>query len=184
MHKDTISVHADPESRTREGGIITPIYTATAYEYIDLDTNRYPRYFNTPNQDVLLDKLCKLEDAEAGVLFSSGMAAISTTVRALLNPGDHVVLQNGIYGGSYSFMVEEFKELGIEYTFAAGTPEAIEEALQKNTKVVYIESPTNPLLDIVDLKKIAALAEGHGLISVIDNTFASPINPESHHPWH
>ena len=176
MHKETISVHVKPEARTKKGGLITPIYPSTSYEYIDMDANRYPRYFNTPNQDVVAEKLSKLEGAEAGLLFSSGMAAISTTVRALLNPGDHIVLQNGIYGGSYSFLVEEFEEIGIGFTFAEGTASAIASAIQPNTKVIYIESPTNPLLDIVDLRSVARLAKEHGILTVIDNTFASPVN--------
>ena len=176
MHKETIVVHADPKNRLKKGGIVTPIYPATSYEYIDMDANRYPRYFNTPNQEVVLEKLCKLEQAEAGVLFSSGMAAISTTLRALLAPGDHVVLQEGIYGGSYSFMTEEFDELGIAYTFAAGTPASIQAAIQEHTKVIYVESPTNPLLDVVDLQEIARSARSQNILTIIDNTFASPIN--------
>ena len=176
MNKETAGVHALSTHRNPAEGIITPIYPATSYEYIDQDANRYPRYFNTPNQEAVLGKLCALEEAEAGVLFSSGMAAISTTMRALLKPGDHIVLQEGIYGGSYSFMTEEFDEIGITYTFAKGTPEDLEAAIEAHTRVIYVESPTNPLLDIVDLKKIAHLSRSRGLISVIDNTFASPVN--------
>ena len=176
MNKETASVHSSPRHRSSSGGIVTPIYPATSYEYVDTDTNRYPRYFNTPNQEAVLDKLCALEEAEAGVLFSSGMAAISTTMRALLKPGDHIVLQEGIYGGSYSFMTEEFDEIGIAYTFAKGTPEDLEAAIEGHTRIIYIESPTNPLIDIVDLKKVAQIARSRGLVSVMDNTFASPVN--------
>ena len=176
MRKETLSVYTDPQTQSKQGGIVTPIYPATSYEYIGMDANHYPRYFNTPNQRWVVERLCQLEEAEAGVLFSSGMAAIHTTIRALLNPGDHVVLQEGIYGGSYSFMTEEFDEIGIAYTFAEGTPASIEQAMEDRTKVVYVESPTNPLLNIVDLKTVAQLVQSRGMISVIDNTFASPVN--------
>lgn len=159
------------------GGAISPIYMATSYPYLDVDDKRYPRYFNTPNQEVISAKVAALEHTEWSLPFSSGMAAISTSLFAFLESGDHVVFQNEIYGGSYHLIQEEFDKYGIEYTFTKGLAiEDFEKEIQKNTKVIFIETPSNPLLNITDIEAIALLAKKHGLISMIDNTFASPIN--------
>lgn len=159
------------------GGAISPIYMATSYPYLDVDDKRYPRYFNTPNQEVISAKVAALEHTEWALPFSSGMAAISTSLFAFLESGDHVVFQNEIYGGSYHLIQEEFDKYGIEYTFTKGLAiEDFEKEIQKNTKVIFIETPSNPLLNITDIEAIALLAKKHGLISMIDNTFASPIN--------
>jgi len=109
--------------------------------------------------------------------FASGMAAISTTLLAFLSKGDHIVLTNEIYGGAFNFVVEEFDKMGIEYSFTDGVGVADFEAkIKSNTKVIYIETPSNPLLTITDVKAVAQLAKKHSLVSMIDNTFASPIN--------
>ncbi|MCL4113016.1 UNVERIFIED_CONTAM: hypothetical protein GTU68_064146 [Idotea baltica] len=105
------------------------------------------------------------------------MAAISTAVMAFLKVGDHIVLQGDIYGGTYNLVVEQFNKFGIEYSFSKGMNQAdFEKVIKPNTKVIYVETPSNPLLKITDLKMIAALAKKYNLISMIDNTFASPIN--------
>jgi cystathionine beta-lyase len=125
----------------------------------------------------LSKKIAALEHAGAALVFGSGMAAISTSLMAFLNAGDHIVLQNTLYGGTYNLVVEEFPKFGIEYSFTDGLEVADFEAkIQKNTKVVYIETPSNPLLTITDLDGVAKLAKKHGLVSMIDNTFASPVN--------
>ena len=177
LHPATQCVHAGTEANDPGQGVNTPIYTSSAFGYLDTEENRYPRYFNTPNQDTVVAKLCALEQGEAGLLFGSGMAAISTTLLALLQSGDHMVLQNDLYGGTYHFVTAELGRLGIDYTMV-DTPDAasIEAALQPNTRVVYVETPSNPLLKMTDLRAVAQLAQAHGLVSVIDNTFASPIN--------
>ena len=176
MKKDTQCVHSgthiDPETR----GLNTPIYTSSSFEYLDTPENVYPRYFNIPNQKSIIDKLCALENAEDGLVFSSGMAAISTVLFSFLNSGDHIVLQRDIYGGTHHFATAEFDRFGIEYSFASGTIKEIEQAIRDNTRVIYIETPSNPLLVITDIEAVAQLAGSNNILTVIDNTFATPIN--------
>lgn len=158
-------------------GAVSPLYMSSSYAYEDVDVKRYPRYFNTPNQEALAKKIAGLEHSEAGLIFGSGMAAISTSMLAFLSAGDHVVLQNTLYGGTYNFIKEEFERFGIQYTFTNGLGIAdFKAAIQKNTKLIYIETPSNPLLTITDLAGIASLSKEAGVVSMIDNTFASPVN--------
>ena len=172
---ETQCVHEGQLKDTLYKGAISPLYMATAYSYEE--TDRYPRYFNTPNQVGLAKKIAALEGAEAGLIFGSGMAAISTALLAFLKKGDHVVLQNDLYGGTTNLVVEHFENYGIEYAFAQGLEaEDFEAIIQENTKVIYVETPSNPLMKLVDLAAIARLAKKHDLVSMIDNTFASPVN--------
>ena len=144
---------------------------------MDIEKKRYPRYFNTPNQEVIAKKIAVLEHAEAGLPFASGIAAISTTLFAYLKKGDHVVFQNEIYGGAYNLVQEEFENFGIEYSFTDGVEASdFEDKITEKTKVIYLETPSNPLLTITDIKAVAELAKKHQIITIIDNTFASPIN--------
>ena len=176
MKKNTQCVHSgthvDPETK----GLNTPIYTSSSFEYLDAPENVYPRYFNVPNQKSIIEKLCALENAEDGLVFSSGMAAISTVLFSFLNNGDHIVLQKDIYGGTHHFATAEFDRFGIEYSFASGTIEEIERAVRSNTRVIYIETPSNPLLVITDIEAVVQLARSKNTLTVIDNTFATPIN--------
>lgn len=172
---DTQCVHEGQLEDPIYQGAISPLYLSTAYGYEV--TDRYPRYFNTPNQVGLAKKIAALEGSEEGLIFGSGMAAISTALLAYLNAGDHVVLQNDLYGGTTNLVVEHFNNYGIAYSFAEGlTAEAFAAKIQKNTKVIYVETPSNPLMKVVDLKAIVDLAKAHDLVSMIDNTFASPVN--------
>ncbi len=174
---NTICAHNGEIHDIQFGGAVSPIFMASSYPFMDVDVKRYPRYFNTPNQEALGNKIAALEHAESGMPFASGMAAISTTLLAFLRQGDHVVFQNEIYGGTFNFVVEEFEKFGIEYTFTKGVAVTdFECEIKENTKVIYIETPSNPLLSITDVVAVAQLAKRHGLISMIDNTFASPIN--------
>ena len=174
-HFDTQCVHEGQLEDPIYKGAISPLYLSTAYGYEE--TDRYPRYFNTPNQVGLAKKIAALEGAEEGLIFGSGMAAISTALLAYLHAGDHVVLQNDLYGGTTNLVVEHFHKYGIDYSFAENlTPDAFKDKIQENTKVIYIETPSNPLMKIVDLKAIADLAKSHNLVTMIDNTFASPVN--------
>lgn len=158
-------------------GAVSPLYMSTSYAFEDVEIKRYPRYFNTPNQVALAKKIAALEKSEAALIFGSGMAAVSTAMLAFLSAGDHVVLQKTLYGGTYNFVVEELERFGISYTFTKGlVPNDFEAALQDNTKVIYIETPSNPLLTITDLKALGTLAKKAGIVSMIDNTFASPVN--------
>ena len=158
-------------------GAISPLYMSTSYAYEDVDIKRYPRYFNTPNQEALCKKIAALENAEAALIFGSGMAAISTTLLAFLKAGDHIVLQNQIYGGTHNLILEEFDKYAISYSFTKGMEVSDFEAeIKDNTRVVYIETPSNPLLQLTDIRGIAELAKSRNLVSMIDNTFASPVN--------
>jgi cystathionine beta-lyase len=155
----------------------TPIYTSTSYGYLDTAERLYPRYFNIPNQKAVIAKVARLENAESGIIFSSGMAAVSTTLLSFLNSGDHCIFQHGLYGGTLHFVTKEFERFGITYTVLQNNEiESFSKAIKKNTRLVYIESPSNPLLSIVDLSNISILCKKYNCISIIDNTFASPIN--------
>ena len=177
MKTETACVHAGdrPDPNTR--GVNTPVFTSTAYEYLDREGgNPYPRCFNTPNQAAVAEKLATLEGAEDGLVLSSGMAAISSVLFAFLGAGDHAVIQDEIYGGTHALVDEHFKRLGISFTLAPADPHAISNAITGKTRLVYIETPTNPLLTILDIRAVTAAAKARGVVTVIDNTFASPIN--------
>lgn len=121
--------------------------------------------------------MAALEHTEAALIFGSGMAAISTALMTFLQQGDHVVLQQTIYGGTYHFAVSQLERFGIEYSFTEGWEVSdFEREIKPNTKVLYLETPSNPLLTITDIKGVADLAKKKGILSMIDNTFASPIN--------
>ncbi len=174
---NTICTHVGELEDTQYKGAISPLYMSTSYAYEDVDVKRYPRYFNTPNQEGLGIKVAALEHAESALIFGSGMAAVSTALLAFLKAGDHVVLQQTLYGGTYNLINEEFAKFGIEYSFTEGwQADAFEAQIKENTKVIYIETPSNPLLTITDLEAIAKIAKKHGLVTMIDNTFASPVN--------
>lgn len=174
---NTICTHVGEIKDEQFKGAISPIYMSTSYQFDNVDVKRYPRYFNTPNQEALSKKIAALEKTEAGLLFGSGMAAISTSLLAFLQKGDHVVLQETLYGGTYNFVVEEFDKFGIEYSFTDSLAiEDFEKEIQQNTRVIFIETPSNPLLKVVDIQAVANLAKEHGIVTMIDNTFASPIN--------
>ena len=182
MRKDkkglnTICTHIGEVKDEQFKGAISPLYMGTSYAFEDVDIKRYPRYFNTPNQQGLCKKIAALEHTESALIFGSGMAAISTALMAFLKAGDHIVLQQMLYGGTYNLVTEEFEKFGIQYSFTKGDSLAdFEREIKSNTKVIYIETPSNPLLTITDLDAIVKLSKKHGLISMIDNTFASPVN--------
>ena len=174
---NTICIHVGEVEDKQFKGAISPLFMSSSYAYEDVEVKRYPRYFNTPNQEALCKKIAMLEKSEDALIFGSGMAAVSTTMLAFLHKGDHVVLPQTLYGGTYNFVVEEFHKFGIEYSFAKGFSETdFSKEIQDNTKVIFVETPSNPLMRITDLEMISKLAKQHGLISMIDNTFASPIN--------
>lgn len=171
----TVAVHAGSIGDPIHGGLVTPIYSSSAYNYDHLV--RYPRYFNTPNQDAVVAKVAALEGAETGLVFSSGMAAILTSVFAMVKAGDHVIFQNDLYGGVHGMAIHELGRYGIAHTMVDGAdPRNFEKAIRKETRAIYIESPSNPLLKVTDIEAVAKIAKRHGLITLIDNTFASPVN--------
>lgn len=173
----TICIHQGEIKDEQFGGAVSPIFMASSYAYLDTEVVRYPRMFNTPNQEVIAKKIAALEHTETGLPFASGMAAISTTLLAFLNIGDHIILQSEIYGGTYRFVNEELINFGVQCSFTDGVEvDDFEKKITDRTKVIYIETPSNPLLTITNIDSIAKLAKKHDLITIIDNTFASPIN--------
>ena len=174
---NTICTHVGEIKDEQFKGAVSPIYLSSSYEFLDVDVKRYPRYFNTPNQEYLSKKVAALENAEAALIFGSGMAAISHMFLAFLKKGDHLVVQNTLYGGTVNFIKEEFPKYGIEYTFTDGYKvENFENAIQENTTLIHIETPSNPLLTVTDIKAVTDLAKDKGIYTSIDNTFASPVN--------
>lgn len=174
---NTVCTHTGELKDEQFKGAVSPLYMSTSYAYENVDIKMYPRYFNTPNQRALCQKIAALEHAEAALIFGSGMAAVSTALMAFLKQGDHVLLQKTLYGGTFNLVVEEFHKFGIEYSFTEGlTKEDFKKHIKPTTRVLYIETPSNPLLTITDMEMIAGLAKEHGLVSMIDNTFASPVN--------
>lgn len=174
---NTICTHVgELEDKTYKGAV-SPLYMSTSYAFEGVDIKRYPRYFNTPNQIALSQKIAALEHAETAMIFGSGMAAVSTAILAFLQAGDHIILQRMLYGGTYSLITEQLNKFGIEYSFIdESRPDTFEKAIRPTTRVVYIETPSNPLLTITDIRAFARIAKRHGIISLIDNTFASPVN--------
>ena len=177
LSKLTQSVHAGSKGDNVYKGMVTPIYPSSAYDYEDLPETLYPRYFNTPNQKAVAEKLATLENAEDGIVFSSGMAAILTSIFALMKKGDHAIFQNDLYGGTYHGVVNELPRYGMEYSMVDGSdPANFEKAIQPSTRIIYIETPSNPTLKITDIKAVAGIARRRGILTIIDNTFASPVN--------
>lgn len=174
--KLTSSVHAGSHGDPQFKGAVTPIYPASAYDYEGMAI-QYPRYYNTPNLKAVGQKVAALEQGEEGLMFSSGMAAIVTSLVTFLKEGDHVIFQSDLYGGTYYSVTTELPRLGISYTLVdASDPQNFAKAIRPETKVIYIETPSNPTLKITDIKAVADIARANKLISIIDNTFASPVN--------
>ena len=173
---NTICTHSGAIEDATFKGSVSPLYMSTSFDFMDVDTKRYPRYFNTPNQEYLSKKIAALEHAEAALIFGSGMAAISSTLLTFLKSGDHAVIQNDIYGGTRNFIESHFSHYGIEYSFTKDlSARSCEECIQTNTTLIYIETPSNPLLKLVDIFAIAKLAKSRQIITAADNTFATPI---------
>ena len=174
---NTICTHIGEIEDKQFKGAVSPIYVSTSYEFDDVDVKRYPRYFNTPNQEHLAKKIATLEHTESALIFGSGMAALSALFLTFLKSGDHLVVQNTLYGGASHFIREEFPKYGIEFTFTDGYQVSdFAAAIKPNTKLIHIETPSNPLLTITDIKGVAELGKTHNILTSIDNTFASPIN--------
>jgi cystathionine gamma-synthase/cystathionine gamma-lyase/cystathionine beta-lyase len=179
MRPDTLLVHAG-EPRPRDGGAVAmPIYQSSTFEetegrgYHDI---RYARLSNTPSHEALHAKLAALEGAEAALATASGMAAISAVLFSNLRAGDHLLAQEGLYGGTHDLMTRDLPRLAIEVSFVPGDdPAAWRKAVTPRTRLFYLESLTNPLVRIGDLPAAAAFARERDLVSVIDNTFATPL---------
>ena len=162
------------------GAVSLPVFQSSTFVYGGEDNYhdvRYIRLNNTPNHHVLHEKLAAIENAEAAIVAASGMAAISTTLLTFLEKGDHLLVQDTLYGGTHDFITKDLPALGISYDFIdPANPQQWAKKLKPDTKVIYVESISNPLMQVGDLKAAAKFAKEHNLISMIDNTFPSPVN--------
>jgi len=179
-HLETKLIHAgEPEPRI-QGAVSIPIFQSANFEYGDeLDYHRlkYIRLNNTPNHVALHEKLAALENAEAALVTASGMAAISTTLLTILSSGDHLLVQDCLYGGTHALLTKDFSAFGFSYDFIDATgPDSWKRQLRPNTKAIYVETIGNPLLQVPELRAVVDFAKAHGLVSLVDNTFASPVN--------
>lgn len=179
-HLETKLVHAgEPDPRINRA-VSMPIFQSSTFEYSgesEYYDIKYIRLSNTPNHDVLHEKLATLENGEAALVTSSGMAAISTTLLTVVSSGDHLLAQKGLYGGTHDFLTKDFASFGISFDFIEGdNADSWKEKLRPNTKAIFVEALTNPLLEVADLKAVVEFARINQLVALIDNTFTSPIN--------
>jgi methionine-gamma-lyase len=182
---ETLAVHAGEAPCPATGALDTPIYQSTTFVSADSDEMAavygeekfgymYTRYGN-PTLRALEEKVAALEGGEGALAFSTGMAAISSAILGYVRAGDHVVSSRSLYGAAHHFLAEKLPRYGASTTFVQSTaPDDFEKALKPNTKLLYLESPSNPVLEVLDLAGLAALARSRGIPSMIDNTFASP----------
>ena len=181
----TLAVHAGEAPCPATGALDTPIYQSTAFVSANSDEMAavygeqkfgymYTRWGN-PTVRALEKKVAALEGAEAALATASGMAAISSAILGSVKTGDHVVASRSLYGGAYNFLNKTLPRFGVTATFVGSTRvEDFEKALQPNTRLLYFETPSNPVLDILDIAALAELARSHGIPSMLDNTFATP----------
>lgn len=176
MKFGTRILHTGNEIEPNTGAVSVPIYHASTFKQERTDSfgpYDYSRSGN-PTRDAVEAIIAELEGGAAGFAFSSGMAAISS-VLLMFSPGDHLIVCEDVYGGTYRALTRLFSRLGIEVTFVDFTdPGEIRKALRKNTKALYAETPSNPLLKITDLRAVSSIAQENGLISIVDNTFLTP----------
>lgn len=176
MKFETIAIHAGERPDKTYGAISMPIYQTSTFAFESLGKTRGYDYSRTanPTRKALEDTIAQLEGGKSAFAFATGMAA-ETTVMHLLKSGDHVISGDDIYGGSYRLFTEVMPNLGIEFTLLRmDSRERIEQAIKKNTKMIWIETPSNPLLNITDIEMVVDITKKHNLLTVIDNTFATP----------
>ena len=184
QHSETKAVRGATDLDRKNGPLSTPIYQTSTFEVADNDeqlrathTDHFYTRYGNPTNTVAEKTIAALEGTDAALTFASGMGAITTTLMALLKSGDHVVAQRDIYGGVNKFLSQWLPKMGIETTFVDTSEyEQHARAIRPNTKLLYLESPTNPTLRVVDFKKVAEIAKQHKVLSMIDSTFGTPIN--------
>ena len=179
-HIDTKLIHAGEPKPRIMGAVSMPIFQSAMFEYAGETSYhdlKYIRLNNTPNHTVLHEKLAAIENAEAALVTASGMAAISTTLLSVLSSGDHLLAQDCLYGGTHDFVTKDLCTFGISYDFIdANDPESWKKKLRPSSKAIYVETITNPTMQVADHRAVVEFAKAHGLVALIDNTFASPIN--------
>ena len=175
----TRAIHGDPETRPDWTPVVSPLYQSSTFTNPIGSTAEvlYTRYGNNPNQVAIAKRLARLEGAEAGIFLASGMGATALAHLAVLRPGDHLLSSEWIYGGAYRLFAQEFGRFGIDVTFVTPLESRTwKRALKKNTRAVFVETPTNPLLRVIDLEPVATLCKTEGLALLVDSTFATPLN--------
>ncbi len=180
MKLDTQLVHAGEPHPRIEGAVAMPVFQSSTFEYRDEDSYhdiRYIRLNNTPTHAALHRKLAAIEGGEAALSTASGMAAISAALLATLSTGDHLLVQNGLYGGTHSVIAKDMARFGITHSFLDATrPDTWDAALRPGTKAIYTEAMTNPMLEVADHAAVVQFAQKNRLVSLIDSTFATPVN--------
>ena len=176
MKFETRAIHDGQEADSKTGAVIVPVYQTSTYQQEAVGKHKGYEYSRTgnPTRTALETALASLEEGKYGLAFASGVAA-TTAVFSLLKTGDHIVAGDDMYGGTYRILEKVFKKWGLSTSYAdVDDPGSFEKAIQKNTKLIWFETPTNPLLKIVDIEKVAKIAGKHNIILTVDNTFASP----------
>jgi cystathionine beta-lyase len=172
----TLAVHGGQEPDPSTGAVMPPVYFTTTYAQSapgDHKGYEYSRSKN-PTRIALEKNLAAIEGGKFGIAFGSGMAAVSAVIQ-LLKPGDHVISTNDLYGGSYRLFTKVFEQYGVDFSFVPmGSAEEVEASLKVNTKLIWVETPTNPMLNIIDIRAMSEMARAHGIHLAVDNTFASP----------
>ncbi|MES2678454.1 MAG: aminotransferase class I/II-fold pyridoxal phosphate-dependent enzyme [Bacteroidota bacterium] len=184
QHFETLAIRTQAE-RSQNNEHSVPLYLSSGFIFDTAEDMRcafsdesdafvYSRYSN-PNNSELVDKLCLLEGAEAGLSMASGMAAIYTTLAALLKPGDHVIACSSVFGATHTILTKYLPRWNIHCSyFAASHPQNIESLIKPETKLIYVETPTNPAIDLIDLEMLGDLAKKNNLILIVDNCFCTP----------
>ena len=175
----TIALHGGTPARDTDDPVVRPIFQSVNFiqEVGSGDGLRYPRYGNSPNAQVVQERMAALEGAESAVLLSSGMGAIACALIALLRPGDHLISSSTVYGGVTQLLAKEFDSLGIDVTFIDPFEARVwRKRLRKTTRAIFIETPVNPTCRVLDLRPVVHLTKELGIALVVDSTFASPIN--------
>ncbi len=175
---ETMAIHAGQEPEPRTGAVVPPIYQTSTYAQDAVGSPRlgyeYSRTAN-PTRDALQECLSALEGGRRGLAFASGLAAEDTLLRTVCKPGDHVVIPDDAYGGTYRLFAKVAERWGLQWTAArVSDVDAVRAAVRKETRIIWVETPTNPLLGIADLAGLAAVAHDNGALLAVDNTFASP----------
>jgi len=180
MQIETQLIHAGEEDKDYAGAVVLPIFQSATFAYSGQDSYhdlKYIRLNNTPNHIAVQKKLAQIEGGEAALVTASGMAAITTALLTVLKKGDHLLAQDCLYGGTLAFLAHDLADFGIDLDFVPGNaPEVWEQMVRPETRAIYVEPMSNPLLEVADLEVVVAFAQSHGLVSMIDNTFPSPVN--------